>query len=168
MIRRPPRSTLFPYTTLFRSYISCHLVRRTVGLPVEHGSIQLPIHWQIGTLVRKSGGPLLIKIDTDAWGVARMQIAIFEVIGMRKDFIGFLGVSHVLLYSKVVNGNVEVERRSHRYRREVRRPVAAGLNMVDLGKPSDLSQVSDTTSMDDRHPQIIDQLLGDQNVRVPD
>src|SRR3712207_8990933 len=23
MIRRPPRSTLFPYTTLFRSYIQC-------------------------------------------------------------------------------------------------------------------------------------------------
>src|SRR2546426_3066802 len=66
MIRRPPRSTLFPYTTLFRSYISCHMVRRTVGLPVEHGSIQLPIHWQIGAFVRESGGPLLIKIDTDA------------------------------------------------------------------------------------------------------
>src|SRR5256884_4548895 len=30
MIRRPPRSTLFPYTTLFRSQIA----RRT-GLPVE-------------------------------------------------------------------------------------------------------------------------------------
>src|SRR2546430_7473920 len=25
MIRRPPRSTLFPYTTLFRSPKSCHL-----------------------------------------------------------------------------------------------------------------------------------------------
>src|SRR5258708_24548141 len=25
MIRRPPRSTLFPYTTLFRSVRSCHL-----------------------------------------------------------------------------------------------------------------------------------------------
>src|SRR2546421_9379376 len=24
MIRRPPRSTLFPYTTLFRSYKRCH------------------------------------------------------------------------------------------------------------------------------------------------
>src|SRR3712207_8041163 len=24
MIRRPPRSTLFPYTTLFRSYIAVH------------------------------------------------------------------------------------------------------------------------------------------------
>src|SRR2546425_5695967 len=23
MIRRPPRSTLFPYTTLFRSYLAC-------------------------------------------------------------------------------------------------------------------------------------------------
>src|SRR2546426_7769503 len=27
MIRRPPRSTLFPYTTLFRSF-SCHAMRR--------------------------------------------------------------------------------------------------------------------------------------------
>src|SRR5256885_12047014 len=26
MIRRPPRSTLFPYTTLFRSYRSAHAV----------------------------------------------------------------------------------------------------------------------------------------------
>src|SRR2546430_9629789 len=25
MIRRPPRSTLFPYTTLFRSYMDCAL-----------------------------------------------------------------------------------------------------------------------------------------------
>src|SRR5687767_15824996 len=38
MIRRPPRSTLFPYTTLFRSRMSCSLrgvVRgaHTVGVP---------------------------------------------------------------------------------------------------------------------------------------
>src|SRR3712207_8330124 len=26
MIRRPPRSTLFPYTTLFRSYLAVHVV----------------------------------------------------------------------------------------------------------------------------------------------
>src|SRR5687767_15857524 len=25
MIRRPPRSTLFPYTTLFRSQLACHV-----------------------------------------------------------------------------------------------------------------------------------------------
>src|SRR3712207_7966402 len=29
MIRRPPRSTLFPYTTLFRSLIAPHLARLT-------------------------------------------------------------------------------------------------------------------------------------------
>src|SRR2546429_6703731 len=28
MIRRPPRSTLFPYTTLFRSCLSCAVERR--------------------------------------------------------------------------------------------------------------------------------------------
>src|SRR2546426_1598509 len=28
MIRRPPRSTLFPYTTLFRSYLSKHFLSK--------------------------------------------------------------------------------------------------------------------------------------------
>src|SRR5256886_16850980 len=32
MIRRPPRSTLFPYTTLFRSLVVLHQVA-----PLEHG-----------------------------------------------------------------------------------------------------------------------------------
>src|SRR3712207_8098751 len=31
MIRRPPRSTLFPYTTLFRSRLAPYLARRPVG-----------------------------------------------------------------------------------------------------------------------------------------
>src|SRR5579871_6876277 len=31
MIRRPPRSTLFPYTTLFRSYIACPELKTPVG-----------------------------------------------------------------------------------------------------------------------------------------
>src|SRR2546427_4417166 len=33
MIRRPPRSTLFPYTTLFRSY----LYRLAANLATDHG-----------------------------------------------------------------------------------------------------------------------------------
>src|SRR5437868_12163585 len=33
MIRRPPRSTLFPYTTLFRSvFADCDVVSRSVGV----------------------------------------------------------------------------------------------------------------------------------------
>src|SRR3712207_8024681 len=35
MIRRPPRSTLFPYTTLFRSR-SCQEPGRGAGLPAGH------------------------------------------------------------------------------------------------------------------------------------
>src|SRR2546425_13217527 len=35
MIRRPPRSTLFPYTTLFRSPSQRHSGRMDVGLSVQ-------------------------------------------------------------------------------------------------------------------------------------
>src|SRR2546430_12197861 len=34
MIRRPPRSTLFPYTTLFRSVVGDQVAGRVGGLPV--------------------------------------------------------------------------------------------------------------------------------------
>src|SRR2546429_7820232 len=33
MIRRPPRSTLFPYPTLFRSHLSAGALRGALGLP---------------------------------------------------------------------------------------------------------------------------------------
>src|SRR3989449_3668310 len=38
MIRRPPRSTLFPYTTLFRSHQDAplHLAHRELALVVQH------------------------------------------------------------------------------------------------------------------------------------
>src|SRR5689334_24820627 len=41
MIRRPPRSTLFPYTTLFRSLLGEE--RRVVRAPVEEGGLE-PSH----------------------------------------------------------------------------------------------------------------------------
>src|SRR3712207_7373723 len=51
MIRRPPRSTLFPYTTLFRSVVKIRAVARdeekgAVGRPVGDGVVagDLPDH----------------------------------------------------------------------------------------------------------------------------
>src|SRR3989441_7937711 len=41
MIRRPPRSTLFPYTTLFRSVISCRISDR-----VACGQVFVPFHFR--------------------------------------------------------------------------------------------------------------------------
>src|SRR3712207_7191102 len=49
MIRRPPRSTLFPYTTLFRSD-----VRRPVVEAGEDVAVQVD-HRFAGTLTRKRG-----------------------------------------------------------------------------------------------------------------
>src|SRR3712207_7424989 len=42
MIRRPPRSTLFPYTTLFRSLEHFHRV-------LNHGeAVEVRVHYQVG------------------------------------------------------------------------------------------------------------------------
>src|SRR5256885_6496595 len=64
MIRRPPRSTLFPYTTLFRSardqLAKTHLVAPMAGrvtrLAVEEGEVAVP-----GTFSRETG--LLLTIS---------------------------------------------------------------------------------------------------------
>src|SRR3712207_7421254 len=62
MIRRPPRSTLFPYTTLFRSEIGLHrrdavscTVELRFSLPRTDGEVQLT-----------APGPLLADIDPRA------------------------------------------------------------------------------------------------------
>src|SRR3712207_8558921 len=60
MIRRPPRSTLFPYTTLFRSGadrgvgIDLGLVRRRVAVRVADGSIDGDDDFQTAALRRHS------------------------------------------------------------------------------------------------------------------
>src|SRR3712207_8482338 len=55
MIRRPPRSTLFPYTTLFRSQ---HTDDRADGRPGRH------LHRQLGEGV-EHGGLGLRKVQAD-------------------------------------------------------------------------------------------------------
>src|SRR2546430_3593233 len=47
MIRRPPRSTLFPYTTLFRSHPKRH-PRMTPGEPVDDGRDEAGSKWRAG------------------------------------------------------------------------------------------------------------------------
>src|SRR3712207_7039053 len=52
MIRRPPRSTLFPYTTLFRSRLSPHqrAIGHAVGLPQQEPGAPSAVH-QVGPAV---------------------------------------------------------------------------------------------------------------------
>src|SRR5258708_25641386 len=66
MIRRPPRSTLFPYTTLFRSSTPAGILTESVfcsftrPLPeqVAQGlGITLPLPWQRGQVCAMENGP---------------------------------------------------------------------------------------------------------------
>src|SRR3989441_10007996 len=72
MIRRPPRSTLFPYTTLFRS-----MAGRVTRLAVEEGEVAVP-----GTFSRETGLLLTIsalsviqtKVQVDETDVVRLHL----------------------------------------------------------------------------------------------
>src|SRR2546429_5074101 len=56
MIRRPPRSTLFPYTTLFRSHQQKELNDRAVQLFRQRFDIQLPDGDRKSTRLNSSHG----------------------------------------------------------------------------------------------------------------
>src|SRR5438477_2819985 len=62
MIRRPPRSTLFPYTTLFRS------VQHVVGLEVRHVPLE-----QVQVAVDGIGQVQLLHQEVDGAEAATMQ-----------------------------------------------------------------------------------------------
>src|SRR5258708_13406434 len=77
MIRRPPRSTLFPYTTLFRSSTSRSMLRifarsrsvrigwATSSRSEEHTSeLQSPDHLVCPLLLEKNNRPLDCSADT--------------------------------------------------------------------------------------------------------
>src|SRR2546430_11338463 len=54
MIRRPPRSTLFPYTTLFRSLATAPRLESTGIGPIECAEISTPVPVSAGGVDRKS------------------------------------------------------------------------------------------------------------------
>src|SRR5258708_27716926 len=58
MIRRPPRSTLFPYTTLFRSHaaaVRAEMLRRLLGCQdgSEHVGIEVPVKLTLGDFLKR-------------------------------------------------------------------------------------------------------------------
>src|SRR3712207_6873965 len=76
MIRRPPRSTLFPYTTLFRSTFAATGVGRT-SLPVMLAALSAGGHLRVGmedTLTYAPGEPVRdnVQLVARAAGLARI------------------------------------------------------------------------------------------------
>src|SRR3712207_7780764 len=65
MIRRPPRSTLFPYTTLFRSEVE-QLVRVDRGQVVEDGTAPCRVDVDAVDRVDAEHPPVLLRIPRRA------------------------------------------------------------------------------------------------------
>src|SRR3989454_693429 len=59
MIRRPPRSTLFPYTTLFRSIVRAPLSSRAADYALETPVATAPAHRFVAAAVGRRGLALL-------------------------------------------------------------------------------------------------------------
>jgi len=60
MIRRPPRSTLFPYTTLFRSYIHPDFVHVMMG----------------GRIVKEGGPELATELEDKGYEGIRQEVGL--------------------------------------------------------------------------------------------
>src|SRR3712207_9399341 len=78
MIRRPPRSTLFPYTTLFRSGGRGRWRQLVAAAGGEHGSLVCPGHgWHLepeargGCRATRWQRPLLFPVGTCRDGLCR-------------------------------------------------------------------------------------------------
>src|SRR3712207_8677641 len=76
MIRRPPRSTLFPYTTLFRSADGIGDTIR-ISLSTFHAEEEVKVAWEIlKALKLRESGPVLIACPT----CGRLQLDMDTVV----------------------------------------------------------------------------------------
>src|SRR2546427_12449516 len=69
MIRRPPRSTLFPYTTLFRSYDPSHYGMARAWAPAKDGA-RIPISLVYRNPLVKDGARPLLLYAYGSYGIS--------------------------------------------------------------------------------------------------
>src|SRR2546422_387852 len=100
MIRRPPRSTLFPYTTLFRSTTTARAIALTATATDAAGSVMLvPRRSGVGELTLSGSGvrarlPLDVVLPTTsvgAWGIGART----AWLGGNHPWIGLAGVTGI-------------------------------------------------------------------------
>src|SRR5256886_12192002 len=71
MIRRPPRSTLFPYTTLFRSTLAVTCSFGQLRVDVHDTSRTLPVLVDAPADAEAGRGLMLVATLSATWGVYR-------------------------------------------------------------------------------------------------
>src|SRR3990167_9895796 len=97
-----------------------------------------------------------------------MQHAVVEGVGVREDRVRLRRVANIFLQAEVGDRHVEVQGRGHGHWRQVGGAVATGLDVVQVGEGGDLLQVGDAAGVQHGGAQVVDQLLFDQLLGVPD
>src|SRR5256886_9259087 len=90
MIRRPPRSTLFPYTTLFRSDVAggfLNTVRHTYNFFAQYAGDWKP---------SDGGAPLAGRALADRWVLARLDEVVAATRAAWNDYDVTTGVRAIL------------------------------------------------------------------------
>src|SRR5256885_3248728 len=77
MIRRPPRSTLFPYTTLFRSVVGVPqqivaVVVRSLEFRIEPGEIESDVIVRLELGIDQTAGALALLLEERGSNVGRV------------------------------------------------------------------------------------------------
>src|SRR5256885_15473242 len=82
MIRRPPRSTLFPYTTLFRSLAVGAVLQYGSGLAIAQWHVRHGADADVGRAFlygsQYGGAELLLQVDLDLAVLAREHAQVFR------------------------------------------------------------------------------------------
>src|SRR3712207_7923559 len=100
MIRRPPRSTLFPYTTLFRSWNghSGHAAGRPVGTVRAPGSF---VAFTTATAFRRAGQPRRSEEHTSELQ-SRQYLVCRLLLEKKKNKTYHLSTTHLLIIAPIL------------------------------------------------------------------
>src|ERR1700733_3337474 len=118
----------------------------------------------IGVLCRER----LVDVDSQSRALSGMHKTFFEVIRVWKHRVSFVSVAHVFLNTEIVDGKINMERRRHAYRAQIRSAVRSHSHLIYLGQVGDLFQVCNSARMNDGRTDIVDQLLLDKLLAVKD
>ncbi|MCO5556219.1 hypothetical protein L7F22_009765 [Adiantum nelumboides] len=136
--------------------------------PVRHRAVAAARDRQQGGLVGVARGERLVDVDTEPGGVAGVQVAVDAAPGVPEHLVCGLGVAHVLLDAVVGRREGDVQGRGHRDRGHVRRAVRADPDLPRVGQRREPAQGADPAGVGDGGPGVVDELLGDELLELPD